>query len=295
MAIESLDRALALFGPPVYVYHEIVHNQHVVSRFREKGTHFVDSIEEVPEGAVLLFSAHGVSPEIRAQSAARRLNTIDATCPLVTKVHLEALKFARLGYTIIYVGHQGHDEVLGTIGEAPESIVLIETLQDAQTISFPPGTKLACLTQTTLSVDDTRRIIDTLVARFEGLVCPAKEDICYATQNRQDAVKQLVNQADLTLVLGSQNSSNSQRLLEIARLAGKPSHLIDSAAQIQPEWLLGIETVLVTAGASAPEAIVQECIEKLRTGYGAQVQEVEGRKEPYVFGLPKGLQAHAGL
>lgn len=295
MAVETLERALHLFGAPIYVYHEIVHNQHVVDGFRSKGTHFVDSIDEVPPGSVLLFSAHGVSPQIRQQSAARNLRTIDATCPLVTKVHLEALKFASTGHTILYVGHNGHDEVLGTMGEAPESIVLIENLEQAREVQFPPGTKLACLTQTTLSVDDTRRIIETLVQRFPQISCPAKEDICYATQNRQDAVKQLVNQAELTLVIGSQNSSNSQRLLEIAQTAGRASYLIDSAEQIQAEWLEHVGTVLVTAGASAPEKIVQECVEVLRGRYGADVTEVDGRKEHYVFGLPKGLRQHDAL
>ncbi len=249
MAIESLDLTLREFGAPVYVYHEIVHNQYVVESFKEKGAVFVDDLAEVPKGSVLLFSAHGVSPEIRRTARERNLNAIDATCPLVTKVHLEAVKYAREGYQILLIGHGGHDEVIGTMGEAPEAIILVETEEDVDRLELAEDAKVAYLTQTTLSVDDANRIINRLRAKFKNLVNPPKEDICYATQNRQEAVRKIASQVDLCFVLGSQNSSNSQRLRELAGDAGIPAYLIDGADDIDPDWLAGVETILITAGA----------------------------------------------
>ena len=290
MAIESLDLALQAFGAPVYVYHEIVHNQYVVDSFRKKGAIFVDHVTDVPEGSVLMFSAHGVSPEIRQLARQRNLNAIDATCPLVTKVHLEAVKYAREGYTIFLIGHEGHDEVIGTMGEAPESMILVETPEDVDRLDFPVGTKLAYLTQTTLSVDDANRIIDRLRAKFPGLVNPPKEDICYATQNRQEAVRKLVQQADLCLVLGSQNSSNSQRLRELGELSGVPSYLIDGAQDLNPEWFENVTTIFVTAGASAPEVVVNDCIDWIDRRYGAAVEPAIVREENVSFPLPKALR-----
>ncbi len=290
MAIESLDLALRAFGPPVYVYHEIVHNKYVVDTFRAKGAIFVDDLDEVPEGSNLLFSAHGVSPEVRRAARERNLCAIDATCPLVTKVHLEAIRYAREGYTIILIGHEGHDEVIGTMGEAPEAIVLVETEEDVDRLDLPPDAKVAYLTQTTLSVDDANRIIKRLRQRFPQIANPPKEDICYATQNRQEAVRTLSEEADVVLVLGSQNSSNSQRLREIAHEQNLPGHLIDGAADIDPAWFRGDETVLITAGASAPESVVQECIDLLRERHGATVEERVVRDEDVYFPLPKALR-----
>jgi len=290
MAIESLDLALQAFGSPVYVYHEIVHNKYVVENFRGKGAVFVDSLEEVPPGATLLFSAHGVSPEIRRVARQRQLRAIDATCPLVTKVHLEAIRFAREGYTIVLVGHEGHDEVVGTIGEAPHAMVLVETPEDVDRLELPPQVKLAYLTQTTLSVDDANRIIERLRSRFPQLVGPPKEDICYATQNRQEAVGLLSREADVVIVLGSQNSSNSQRLRELARERGVRSFLIDGAADIDPTWFKGDETVVVTAGASAPESVVQDCLEWLRERFGATIELRSLRDEDVHFPLPRELR-----
>src|SRR5687767_14110691 len=241
MAIESLDLAIRAFGTPIYVYHEIVHNKYVVDTFRARGATFVDSLDEVPVGATLLFSAHGVSPEIRRLARERKLRAIDATCPLVTKVHLEAIRFAKEGYTILLIGHEGHDEVVGTMGEAPHAMVLVESPEHADQLSFPPGAKLAYLTQTTLSVDDANRIISRLKQRFPQIECPAKDDICYATQNRQEAVRLLADEADVVLVLGSQNSSNSQRLKEIAIEHGKAAYLIDGATDIDLGWFKGEE------------------------------------------------------
>jgi len=290
MAIESLDLALKAFGMPVYVYHEIVHNQYVVETFRSKGAVFVDTLEEVPEGSTLLFSAHGVSPAIRDLARSRKLYAIDATCPLVTKVHLEAVRYAKEGYTILLIGHDGHDEVIGTMGEAPEAMVLVESVEDADKLSFPPETKLAYLTQTTLSVDDATRIINRLRDRFPQIANPPKEDICYATQNRQEAVKLLAAEADVVLVLGSQNSSNSQRLKELAQENGIPSYLIDGSQDISDKWFEGVETVLITAGASAPESVVQGCIQYLKDHFGATVEERAIRQEDVHFMLPRELR-----
>jgi len=293
MAIESLDLVLAAYGAPVYVYHEIVHNKYVVDTFLAKGAVFVEDLADVPVGATLLFSAHGVSPEIRRIATERKLRAIDATCPLVTKVHLEAKRFADEGYTILLIGHEGHDEVIGTMGEAPEAIVLVESVEHANRLSYPAEAKLAYLTQTTLSVDDANRIIDRLKARFPQIVGPPKEDICYATQNRQEAVHLLAGNADLVLVLGSQNSSNSQRLKELAQERGVRAYLIDGAKDIDPSWFAGAETVVITAGASAPESVVQECVEYLRQRYQAQVELRTIREESVHFPLPRELRGLA--
>lgn len=290
MAIETLDLAIQLYGTPIYVYHEIVHNKYVVETFREKGAVFVDSIDEVPEGATLLYSAHGVSPEVRQAAERRALKTIDATCPLVTKVHLEAIRYAKEGYTIFLIGHEGHDEVAGTMGEAPDAMILVESPEDVDRLVLGDGVKVAYLTQTTLSVDDANRIIARLRQRFPQIANPPKEDICYATQNRQEAVKLLSREADLVLVLGSQNSSNSQRLAELARETGVPAYLVDGAADICPSWFRGSETVLVTAGASAPERVVEECVEFLKSRYQASIESRSVRDEEVHFPLPKELR-----
>ena len=290
MAIDSLQRALELFGTPLYAYHEIVHNLHVVERFRQLGVIFVDAIDEVPFGATVLYSAHGVAPAIRAAAAQRNLNAIDATCPLVTKVHLEAIRFAKAGYAILLIGHEGHDEVVGTIGEAPANIRLVQNEEEAERLDLPTNAKVAYLTQTTLSVDDAEVIIHVLRRRFPDIVGPSRDDICYATQNRQEAVKELVPQADVVLVLGSQNSSNSLRLAEIARGLGKRAYLIDRAGEIQDAWFRGPETVLITAGASAPEDVVQECIFYLQSHFGAAVESRTVREEHVSFPLPRELR-----
>ena len=293
MAIETLETAIRLHGTPIYVFHEIVHNKHVVDRFTREGAVFVDTVEEVPEGAVLLFSAHGVAPEVRRVAAARRLRAIDATCPLVTKVHLEAIKYAKQGYRIMLIGHEGHDEVIGTIGQAPEAFTLVESPEDVATLPFGPDDKLAYLTQTTLSVDDASRIIRLLKERFPQIVGPPKDDICYATQNRQEAVRLLSDDATMVIVLGSQNSSNSQRLAELARERGITAHLIDGASEIDPAWFRGDETVVITAGASAPESVVQDCLSWLRQRFNADVEERTIRDEDVYFPLPKELRAAA--
>jgi 4-hydroxy-3-methylbut-2-enyl diphosphate reductase len=290
MAIESLERALELFGTPLYVYHEIVHNRPVVERFSRLGVVFVDHIHEIPEGATVLYSAHGVAPAIREASRERNLRAIDATCPLVTKVHLEAVRFAKEGYAIVLIGHEGHDEVLGTTGEAPEHIRLVQDEADAEALELAPGAKVAYLTQTTLSVDDAERIIKVLRRRFPQIVGPHRDDICYATQNRQEAVKELVPAADAVIVLGSRNSSNSMRLAELARAHGKPAYLIDGIHELDPARLRGDETVLVTAGASAPEEVVEECVRELQARYGASVETRTVREEHVSFPLPRELR-----
>ncbi len=290
MAIECLDEVIRMFGANIYVYHEIVHNRYVVDRFTQQGVTFVDTVDEAPEGAILLYSAHGVSPEVRQQARRRRLQTIDATCPLVTKVHLEAIKFANAGYHIVLIGHEGHDEVIGTMGEAPASITLVETAEDVERLNFPNPEKIAFLTQTTLSVEEAGRVIRALKQRFPQITSPPKEDICYATTNRQDAVSSLAAQSDLVIVLGSQNSSNSRRLMEIGQSLGKPSYLIDGARELRAEWFEGVGTVLITAGASAPEVVVQDVITYLRSQFGAQVDEVTTREEHVSFPLPRELR-----
>jgi 4-hydroxy-3-methylbut-2-en-1-yl diphosphate reductase len=290
MAIESLERALDLFGTPLYVYHEIVHNRPVVDRFKKLGVVFVDHIDEIPNGATVLYSAHGVAPAIRAASAARNLRAIDATCPLVTKVHTEAVRFAREGYTILLIGHEGHDEVIGTMGEAPAHMRLVQDEAEAERLKLPPDAKVAFLTQTTLSVDDAERIIKVLRRRFPQVVGPSKDDICYATQNRQEAVKEIVPIADAVIVLGSQNSSNSMRLAELAKSNGKPAYLVDRVDEIPDSAFTGSETVLITAGASAPEEMVQECIDRLRERFGATVESRTVREEHVSFPLPRELR-----
>ena len=289
MAIESLEKALELFGAPLYVFHEIVHNKHVVDRFRSRGVVFVEGIEEVPEGSPVMYSAHGVSPQIREVARSRSLQAIDATCPLVTKVHLEAVKYAKEGYTIVLIGHEGHDEVIGTMGEAPERMILVESAEDVDRLEINPE-KIAYLTQTTLSVDDANVVIEALRRKFPQIANPPKDDICYATQNRQDAIRKLATRADLVLVLGSQNSSNSRRLAEIAETIGTRAHLIDGASEIDPAWLEGVETVLITAGASAPEDVVQECVAYLQNRYGAAFSEEVIRDEDVYFPLPRTLR-----
>jgi 4-hydroxy-3-methylbut-2-enyl diphosphate reductase len=289
MAIESLERALEVYGSPLYVYHEIVHNRPVVERFRRLGVVFVDHIDEIPSGATVLYSAHGVAPAIRQASVERNLRAIDATCPLVTKVHTEALRFAREGYTIVLIGHEGHDEVVGTMGEAPRNIVLVQDAEEAERIELPAG-RLAFLTQTTLSVDDAERIIRVLRRRYPHIVGPSKDDICYATQNRQEAVKELVPEADTVIVLGSQNSSNSMRLAELARSHGKSAYLVDRIDEVPESAFTGHETVLITAGASAPEETVRECVELLIYRYGATVESRTVREEHVNFPLPRELR-----
>lgn len=290
MAIDALDHALRLFGAPVYVYHEIVHNRHVVDGFRAKGAIFVEEIADVPHGSTLVFSAHGISPAVREAAAARDLRVIDATCPLVTKVHSEAARFARRGHTILLIGHAGHDEIVGTMGEAPEQIQLVESVDAVDEVELPEGTSVAYLSQTTLSVDDASRVVGRLRERFPEIVAPPNEDICYATQNRQEAVRQLAAQADAVIVIGSQNSSNSARLAEIARDMGVPAYLVDSADEIDHTWLDGKSTIAVTAGASAPETLVQQCIDHLCERYGATIETRSVRTENMHFQLPAGLR-----
>jgi 4-hydroxy-3-methylbut-2-enyl diphosphate reductase len=294
MAIDCLDECIRRFGPNIYVYHEIVHNRYVVDRFTQQGVTFVDHLDEVPEGALLLYSAHGVSPEIRRLARARKLHTIDATCPLVTKVHLEAINFAKRGYHIILIGHEGHDEVIGTMGEAPESITLVETPDDVDRLAFPAGAKLAYLTQTTLSVEEAGAVIRRLEQRFPAIESPPKEDICYATTNRQFAVRSLMAESDVLIVLGSQNSSNSRRLMEIGQEAEKPSYLVDGAADLRDEWFERESTVLMTAGASAPEIVVTECIDWLKTHFQATLREITTREEHVTFPLPRELRVLQG-
>jgi 4-hydroxy-3-methylbut-2-enyl diphosphate reductase len=298
MAIECLDQALKVCGTGIYVFHEIVHNKYVVERFTCQGVTFVDAIEDVPEGSILLYSAHGVSPQVRDLARQRRLKTIDATCPLVTKVHLEAVRFSRDGYHIILIGHEGHDEVIGTMGEAPGKISLVDSPEDVDRLAVPPGCRLAYLTQTTLSVSEANRVIERLQQRFPDIVGPTKEDICYATTNRQEAVSALTPDVDLVIVLGSQNSSNSQRLRELATLQGKPAYLIDGVSELRAEWFDGVSAVLITAGASAPEVVVQECVSHLRETYNADVEEITVRAENVQFPLPREmrtLQLSAGV
>ena len=290
MAIECLDEAIRRFGSNIYVYHEIVHNKYVVDRFTRQGVTFVDGVDEVPEGSILLYSAHGVSPAIREQAKTRKLQTIDATCPLVTKVHLEAIRFARDGYNIILIGHEGHDEVIGTMGEAPKSITLVETPDDVDNLAISADAKIAYLTQTTLSVTEAEAVIAQLKHRYPHIQAPPKEDICYATTNRQEAVSQLAQTADVVIVLGSQNSSNSRRLMEIGASYGPQSFLVDGVHEVPVDSFTGHETVLITAGASAPEVVVQECIDSLVERFDAAVEIVTVREEHVSFPLPRELR-----
>jgi 4-hydroxy-3-methylbut-2-enyl diphosphate reductase len=290
-AIDVVEKALEVCDGPVYVRREIIHNRFVVEELRAKGARFVEEVNEVPDGSWLVFSAHGVAPEVRVAAHERRLRTIDATCPLVTKVHLEAIHYAKNGYTILLIGHEDHDETVGTLGEAPGAMLLIETRQDAETVEVPDPDKVAYLTQTTLSLDDSREIIGILKRRFPRLVGPGKQDICYATQNRQDAVKAMVPHVDLLLVLGASNSSNSLRMCEVAQAQGARSYLIERAADIQPEWLEGVRVLGLTASASAPEVLVQEVIQFARESLGVQdVREFETVREDVAFPLPPELK-----
>lgn len=263
-AIEIVEQALARYGPPVYVRHEIVHNRHVVDALRAKGAIFVDEPDEAPSGALMIFSAHGVSPAVREAAAKRGLRTLDATCPLVTKVHKEAQRFAREPREIVLVGHAGHVEVEGTLGQAPEHMHLVETVIDVEKLEVRDPSRLAVLTQTTLSVDDTREVLEALRRRFPQIALPRRDDICYATQNRQNAVRELTHEVDLVLVVGAPSSSNSNRLVELASARGIPAYLVESADDIDPAWLAGVRTIGVTAGASAPEVLVERVIERLR-------------------------------
>jgi 4-hydroxy-3-methylbut-2-enyl diphosphate reductase len=290
-AVQTVERALTLHGAPVYVRKEIVHNKHVVEQLRERGAVFVEELDDsIPEGAITVFSAHGVSPAVHAEAERRGLQTIDATCPLVTKVHREALKFAADGYTIVLIGHDGHEEVEGTMGEAPEAIVLVETEEDVDRLEVDDPDKLAYISQTTLSVDETRAIIARLRERFPNITGPRTDDICYATTNRQAAVKQMAPHCELVLVIGSRNSSNSNRLVEVAREHGAEAHLIDHAAQIRDEWLEGVRTVGISSGASAPEELVQRVVDFFRARGTADVAEFEVVQEDVRFMLPKAIR-----
>jgi 4-hydroxy-3-methylbut-2-en-1-yl diphosphate reductase len=289
-AVQTVERALELYGAPVYVRKEIVHNKHVVEQLRDRGAVFVDSETDVPEGATVVFSAHGVAPSVHSNALEQHLQTIDATCPLVTKVHVEAKKFAAEGYTIVLVGHAGHEEVEGTMGEAPEHIVLIENEADVDELEVLDPEKVAYISQTTLSVDETKAIINRLRERFPAIVGPRTDDICYATTNRQAAVKQLARECDLVLVIGSRNSSNSNRLVEVAREHGSDSHLIDNELQVREEWLTDKRVVGITSGASAPEELVQRLVEFFKQRGTSDVRELEVVQEDVRFMLPKAIR-----
>ncbi len=287
MAIEVVDEVLRARGAPVYVYHEIVHNKHVVDDFKSRGVTFVESIDEVPPGHVVVFSAHGVSPAVRQAARNRTLVQVDATCPLVTKVHNEVVRYARDGYHIIFIGHRDHQEAVGTVGEAPHAISIVEDAHEVASLVLPPHTKLAYVTQTTLSVTDAQRVIDALKKRFPHIKPPPRDDICYATTNRQEAVSTLAPEAQLVLVIGSKNSSNSNRLVDRAKEIGAQGYLVDDQSEIQPEWFVGIDTVLVTAGASAPEHLVDQLVDRLKRDFNATVETRTLVEEDITFGLPK--------
>lgn len=293
-AIDVVKIALDLYGAPIYVRKEIVHNRHVVEELRAAGAIFVDELHEVPSGARVIFSAHGVSPAVRKEAAERNLNVIDATCPLVTKVHLEAVRYAKKGFSIALVGHSNHEEIVGTMGEAPEATILIETPEDVARTTFPDPDKIVYLTQTTLSLDETRDIIAALKEKYPNIQGPPAQDICYATENRQIAVKAVAPLCELLLVVGSQNSSNSRRLVEVCEKSGVPAYLIDDKSEVKPEWLVGVKTVSITAGASAPENLVEELISFLRNehGFGA-MEEMEIKEEDVRFTLPSELSEGA--
>lgn len=288
-AIDVVKIALNMYGAPIYVRKEIVHNRHVVEELRALGAIFVEELDEVPAGARVIFSAHGVSPEVRAQARQRSLKVIDATCPLVTKVHLEAVKFARKGYTIVLIGHKDHDEVIGTLGEAPESTALVSTVADVDRLEVADPERVSFITQTTLSLDETRDIVKRLREKFPQIQGPAAQDICYATENRQVAVKAVVPLCEVLLVVGSQNSSNSRRLVEVCEKMGVPAYLVDDLTEVRQEWLENIRTVALTAGASAPENLVQQLIEFLQQRGFAQLEEMEVKEEDVRFNLPTEL------
>jgi 4-hydroxy-3-methylbut-2-en-1-yl diphosphate reductase len=288
-AIDVVKIALNLYGAPIYVRKEIVHNRHVVDELRGAGAIFVEELDEVPSGARVIYSAHGVAPSVRAQARERNLQVIDATCPLVTKVHLEAVKFARKGYTIILIGHKDHDEVIGTLGEAPESTVLVSTVEDVDRLQVRDPARVSYITQTTLSLDETRDIVERLKARFPKIQGPAAQDICYATENRQVAVKAVATLCQMLLVVGSSNSSNSRRLVEVSQRNGVPAYLIDDLGEVEGEWLEDVDTIAVTAGASAPENLVQDLIQSLQQRGYRELQEMEIREEDVRFNLPSEL------
>ena len=290
-AIDIVRIALETFGPPIYVRKEIVHNRYVVEELSAKGAIFVDCVSEVPAGERVIYSAHGVAPEVREASERLNLRVIDATCPLVTKVHVEAVKFAKEGYSLILIGHRDHDEVIGTLGEAPLVTQVVGTPEEVETLSVPDPNRIAYLTQTTLSLDETSGVIDALRRKFPNIQGPAAQDICYATENRQVAVKQVARDADLVLVVGSDNSSNSNRLVEVSRLSGTPSYLIENYRAIRPEWLNGVHTVALTAGASAPEVLVQQVVTFLQGQGFNNLQELEVMPEHVRFGLPPEIVA----
>jgi 4-hydroxy-3-methylbut-2-enyl diphosphate reductase len=289
-AVQTVERALEIHGAPVYVRKEIVHNKHVVARLREMGAIFVDRHTEVPEGAVCVFSAHGVAPSVRTGALERGLHTIDATCPLVTKVHREAVRFAREGYTIVLIGHDGHEEVEGTMGEAPDQIVLVQNEQDVEELEVEDPERIAFITQTTLAISETTAIIERLRERFPSIVGPRTDDICYATTNRQTAVKRMAGLCDLLLVIGSRNSSNSVRLVEVARLCGTEAHLIDNAGEVREEWLAGRRVVGISSGASAPENLVGELVDFFRARGVRDISELDVVREDVRFMLPKQIR-----
>ncbi|MCU0804495.1 MAG: 4-hydroxy-3-methylbut-2-enyl diphosphate reductase [Burkholderiales bacterium] len=294
-AIAIVERALELFGAPIYVRHEIVHNRFVVESLRAKGAVFVDELDDVPAGATVIFSAHGVSKAVRADADARGLKVFDATCPLVTKVHVEVSKTRADGRDIVMIGHRGHPEAEGTLGQSESGMHLVETLEDVAALEVPDPQRLAYVTQTTLSVDDAAQIIAALKSRFPAIVGPKKDDICYATQNRQDAVKGLASQADVVIVVGSPNSSNSNRLREVAEHAGIPAYMVDSANDLRPEWVAGKARIGVTAGASAPEVLVHAVVDRLRALGATSVRPMTGVEENVVFPMPKGLGRENGV
>jgi 4-hydroxy-3-methylbut-2-en-1-yl diphosphate reductase len=294
-AVETVEQALELYGPPVYVRKQIVHNAHVVRELEARGAIFVEEENEVPEGQTVVLSAHGVAPSVYENAAARRLNTIDATCPLVTKVHVEARRYSSEGYTILLIGHEGHEEVVGTTGEAPDATVLVQSVEDAEALQLPPGTKVAYITQTTLSVDETAAIIGVLRRRFPDIRAPKREDICYATSNRQWAVKEMLPEIDLLLVIGSRNSSNSNRLVEVAQAGGVEARLIDDETDIDEAWLEDVETVGVTSGASAPEKLVARVCDWFRARGVTDVSDFRSAHEDVVFKLPVELRRELAL
>ena len=295
MAIEVVDQVLRAKGPPIYVYHEIVHNTHVVDDFRARGVVFVERIEDVPEGSIVIFSAHGVSPAVRALAASRRLQPVDATCPLVTKVHNEVIRYARDGYHIVFIGHPQHQEAVGTVGEAPGAITVVDEAREVEQLSFDPSQRLAYVTQTTLSVTDAQRVIDALKAKFPWIKPPPRDDICYATTNRQEAVSVLAPEADLVLVVGSRNSSNSNRLVDRARDAGTPAYLVDDERELRPEWFDGVSTVLVTAGASAPDHLIENLVGRLIAEHSGTVETRTLVEEDIAFALPPSARRLAVL